>query len=108
MIKILFIIFVILNILDIYTTLKILEHGGREKNPVVRKFIEWLKPFPALILVKAVMILAVFFAIKYIGNYSYYLLGFGNGIYIWVIINNFRVLKKIKETFTYHFTHWGV
>ena len=103
-----FLIFIVLNIFGIFTTLKILDQGGRERNPVIRKLIEWLKPFPTLVLSKTLMILAVTIASYRIGKNVYYLLGFGIGIYVMVLINNLKVLKKLKETFTYPFTHWGI
>lgn len=48
----LFLIVLLLNILDVYTTRKILKNNGRELNLVVRKAIEHMGLLTSLVVVK--------------------------------------------------------
>ena len=93
---ILLLIFVILQILDIYTTRKILLSGGRELNPVMNFIMLKLGVDPGLILAKVIIVVFVCSLILFV-NIDHIIFGLVNLGYALVIINNFNVLKKLNK-----------
>jgi len=81
-------IFIALQVLDIWTTLKALKLGGREVNPVLAKLFEKFDPLATMVAVK----LAGVWALWYVDLYV--LTGIMCAVYLWVVDNNLRVIKK--------------
>jgi hypothetical protein len=54
-----------LQIADWYTTVTILDGGGRELNPVMRKLMEWLGTEPALAIKGVLVIVCGAFLLPY-------------------------------------------
>ena len=81
-------IFIALQALDIWTTLKALKLGGREVNPVLAKAFNYADPLAVMVAVK----LAGVWALWYVDLYV--LTGIMCAVYLWVVDNNLRVIKK--------------
>jgi hypothetical protein len=81
------VIFVALQVADVLTTLKALDKGNREANPVLANIFKYVSPWKALLLFKAVSIWLVWYADMYI------LTGLLCAFYVWVIDNNLRVIR---------------
>ena len=82
------VIFAVLQVLDIWTTLKALKLGGREVNPVLAKAFNYADPLAVMVAVK----LAGVWALWYVDLYV--LTGIMCAVYLWVVDNNLRVIKK--------------
>lgn len=83
-------IFVVLQALDIWTTLTALKRGYREMNPILARLFEVVDPFAALVAVKLVGIWALWWADMY------WLTGLMCAMYVWVINNNLDVIQSRK------------
>ena len=81
-------IFILLQIADVVTTVKGLKAGAKEANPLLAWAFEWTAPLYVLIAAKAVVIVAVGLLDVAIVT------AFGCGVYVPVIANNIRVLRK--------------
>jgi hypothetical protein len=81
-------IFLALQVLDIATTLKALKLGGREVNPVLAKAFNYADPLAVMVVVK----LAGVWALWYLDNY--FITGLLCAVYLLVVDNNLRVIKK--------------
>ena len=81
-------IFIALQIGDIWSTLTALKLGGREVNPVLAKLFEKFDPLATMVMVK----LAGVWALWYLDNY--FITGLLCAVYLWVVDNNLRVIKK--------------
>jgi len=81
-------IFLALQALDIATTLKALKLGGREVNPVLAKAFNYADPLAVMVVVK----LAGVWALWYLDNY--FITGLLCAVYLLVVDNNLRVIKK--------------
>ena len=93
LVDILLVLFILLQLADFYTTYTVIRTGkGSEGNPVLSWLFGKIGYVPGLFLIKGAMIIGAF----YITNLSNVeiLLGIIDLVYIWVIINNFKVLKK--------------
>lgn len=55
-----FAIFCLLNAIDGYLTVRVLDRGGSEANPVMRRVMERLGTIPALVAVKAPLLALVY------------------------------------------------
>jgi len=83
-------IFLALQVLDIWTTLKALKLGGREVNPVLAKLFEKFDPLATMVMVK----LAGVWALWYLDNY--FVTGLLCAVYLWVVDRNLAVVKKLQ------------
>lgn len=79
-----------LNLLDVYTTLKVLSQGGREINPVMAKLMHALGAVPALALTKAVVLGLVYWQLEAI---PFWLLALLVGLYAAVVAHNIKQFK---------------
>jgi hypothetical protein len=84
-------IFLALQVLDIWTTLKALKLGGREVNPVLAKLFEKFDPLATMVMVK----LAGVWALWYVDLYV--LTGIMCAVYLWVVDRNLAVVKKLQK-----------
>jgi hypothetical protein len=81
-------IFILLQIADVVTTVKGLKAGAKEANPLLAWAFEWQSPVLVLLVAKTTVIVAVG-----VLN-SDVVTAFGCGVYVPVIANNIRVLRK--------------
>ena len=81
-------IFIALQVLDIWTTLTALKKGAREVNPVLAKAFNYADPLAVMVVIK----LAGVWALWYVDLYV--LTGIMCAVYLWVVDNNLRVIKK--------------
>jgi len=86
-----------LQVADAWTTIVILERGGRELNPLVRWVIDRVGPRPAMV-VKLLAILGVAFWIRHwpgLSDRQYlFILGCVIVVSAWPVVNNVQVLLK--------------
>jgi hypothetical protein len=83
-------IFVVLQVLDIWTTLKALKMGCREMNPVLAKAFTYAEPLVVLIVIKLAGVWALWWADMY------FLTGLMCAAYLWVVNNNLDVIQRNK------------
>ncbi len=78
---------------DWLTTRAILAHGGYERNPVIRWLMGKLGVDPALA-VKTVVVIVIGFVLT---GLPILFIGLLCGFYAWVVVNNWRVLQRLKS-----------
>ena len=83
-------IFVVLQVLDIWTTLTALKQGHREMNPVLAKAFEYADPLAVMVVIKLAGVWALWYADMY------WLTGLLCAMYLWVINNNLDVIQDKK------------
>jgi hypothetical protein len=84
----LLILFVLLQIADIYTTHTVLKQGGRELNPVLASLFTKANPIVVMVTLK---LLAVW-ALWYVNMWG--LTAASCAVYAWVVISNWREINK--------------
>lgn len=95
LIYILFAAFVVLQVLDIYTTRKVLSDGGKELNPLLVKLFERFGVDKTLLVTKAAAV-AIFAAMVYAaskGNYVGYIAAAHAAVvafYAFIVYRNFK------------------
>jgi hypothetical protein len=89
----LLILILLLQVADIYTTLRVLSQGGRERNKLVKWLMDRIGVLPALLASKAVVIAGLVFL--YFGAYLifYPVVGGLVCLYSWVVWRNYREIK---------------
>ena len=84
------ILFILLNVADIWTTLRALELGKREINP----FLAWMfKRFDPLGVMVGTKVLAVWL-LWYID--VYFITTAACALYVWIVLNNWDVIQGKK------------
>jgi len=105
----LFLLLAVLNILDAISTHKVVKIGNNnnERNPLARFLFKKIGALPAMIILKGIAILiTAYIAINYrefepdIHTYIIII----NAFYLWIVINNYKVLKQIKSRQKIYFT----
>jgi hypothetical protein len=81
------VIFVLLQILDIWTTMTALKQGHREMNPVLAKAFEYAEPLVVMVVIK----LAGVWALWWVD--MYWLTGLMCAMYLFVVNNNLDVIQ---------------
>ena len=84
------VIFAVLQVLDIWTTLTALKKGAREVNPILAKAFNYADPLAVMVAVKLVAIWALWWADMYV------ITGLACAAYLWVVDNNLRVIRGMK------------
>ena len=84
----LLLLFILLQVADGYTTVRGLKLGAREGNPILAWLFERFEPVLVLLVIKTASIIAVAVVNSDI------LTAFVCGVYVPVVINNVRVLRK--------------
>jgi hypothetical protein len=84
-------IFAVLQVLDTYTTVKVLSQGGRELNPVLAAAFAEFGPIPVLIVMKAAVIAALAYFIN--EPNAEIVVWALCGIYFGVVVHNWRNMK---------------
>ena len=85
------VIFIALQVLDIWTTLKALKLGGREVNPVLAKLFEKFDPLATMVTIKLLGVWALWYVDLYV------LTGIMCAVYLWVVDRNLAVVKKLQQ-----------
>lgn len=84
------VIFAVLQVLDIWTTLTALKKGAREVNPVLARLFVHAEPLVVMVVIKLVSIWALWWADMYV------ITGLACAAYLWVVDNNLRVIQRLK------------
>ena len=84
------IVFILLQIADIWTTDKALKLGKREANPFLARLFEYFNPVKVMVLVKSVAVILLW----YVG--FWFLTAAVCLMYLWVVDNNRRVIQSDK------------
>ena len=84
------VIYIALQVVDIWSTDQVLARGGREVNPVLAKLFTRFPPVPAMIVTKIPAVVLLWWADMFLTTILCCL------IYLWVVINNLTVLKNSK------------
>ena len=83
-------IYCVLQVLDIWTTLTALKQGGREMNPILAKAFEYADPLAVMVVIKLAGVWALWYVDMYI------LTGLMCAVYLWVVNNNLDVIQGKK------------
>jgi hypothetical protein len=84
-------IFIALQALDIWTTLKALKLGGREVNPVLAKAFNYADPLAVMVVIKLAGVWALWWLDMYV------LTGIMCAVYLYVVDQNLAVVKKLQK-----------
>lgn len=91
MVVILFVLFCMLQVCDVYTTKRILDTRiGHEANPVMAWLIRNTSPLAGLVIPKIVVVSLSYYFLR---DSPAVMLGLC-AVYVWVINNNLKVLRK--------------
>ena len=85
------VIFVLLQALDVWTTLVALKRGHREMNPVLDKAFEYAEPLVVMVVIK----LAGVWALWWVD--MYWLTGLMCAMYLFVVNNNLDVIQAKRK-----------
>ena len=84
-------IFIALQALDIWTTLRALKLGGREVNPVLAKAFNYADPLVVMVVIK----LAGIWALWYVDMYV--ITGIMCAVYLWIVDRNLAVVQNLQK-----------
>jgi hypothetical protein len=84
-------IFIALQALDIWTTLRALKLGGREVNPVLAKAFNYADPLTVMVVIK----LAGIWALWYVDMYV--ITGIMCAVYLWIVDRNLAVVQNLQK-----------
>jgi hypothetical protein len=87
------ILIILLQVADIYTTLRVLSQGGREMNGLVKRLMDRIGVCPALFASKAVVIAGLVFLYLGVDLIFYPVVGGLTCLYSWVVWHNYREIK---------------
>jgi hypothetical protein len=83
-------IFVVLQIADIWTTDKALKMGKREINPLLAKLFASYPPVPTMVVAKLPAVVLLYVADLYPVTVG------ACALYVWVVLNNWQVIEGKK------------
>jgi hypothetical protein len=87
-------VFAFMQVADIYTTMTILDLGGREMNGFAKAAMDKLGRIPAMVLLKAAGIALIWILMPQLALWMICLF---IAFYAWVLINNMNVIHRLKE-----------
>lgn len=91
--EILFVVFVLLQLADLYTTYTIINTGkGYEANPFLAWIFDRIGYVAGLLIFKGIAIAIGLYTVQYWN--SFYLFVPLIALYSWVVYNNYKVLNK--------------
>ena len=96
MLILLVIIYIFLNIADVYTTKRVLENGGVELNPIIAKMMLLLKGFwwVGKILISFITIACVgYLYVIDMKTWAMVIMTLANVFYCWVVIHNIKQIR---------------
>jgi hypothetical protein len=82
---------IVLQYADALTTLKILERGGKERNPILRRLFEYVGVMNGIFIAKTVVVLAFWVFAEYIPVLVFAIMC---GLYAAVVYPNIEQLRK--------------
>lgn len=82
------ILFGLLQVADIHTTLKALELGKREANPFLAKLFTKYDPLAVMVITKAVAVWLLWYVDAWLITMACC------ALYVWVVINNWKVVRS--------------
>jgi hypothetical protein len=80
-------LFALLNVADVWTTLKALEMGKREVNPLLAKLFQHFDPLGVMVMTKVFAVWALWYADLYLVTMAMC------ALYVYVVINNWKVIR---------------
>ena len=96
MIWILFALFIVVQVLDIYTTVHVLLAGAREANPLMHWLMERIGMVPALIVGKAIVVAIVLAAVLYAPSTHLTLaVAIVDCLYAGACLHNYRIARGL-------------
>lgn len=85
-------VFVLLQLLDVWSTLRALAAGGQEGNPIARFFMHWLGNGAGLLVLKALLCLWLWLLLPHVpAGQVLWVVWTINVIYVPVVVNNIFV-----------------
>lgn len=96
MTTLLLVLLVAFQVIDWWTTRRILTLGGYERNPVVRWFMVTMTPDVGLVASKAAVVALGLLSIAFLGPYAVWVLGGLCAVYAVVVAGNLRVIGRLK------------
>lgn len=90
-------IFVIVNILDCVTTVRALQAGGTEANPVMKKVMDLIGVIPALVIMKIIalgVVAAAYVFVPPVRAWMPVIIGLFSLAYAAVVFNNYRISNQ--------------
>ena len=84
-------IFSVLQVLDICTTITALKMGCREANPILAKLFEKAEPLVVLVPIKLLAVWALWWA------NVFWLTALSCAVYLYVVDRNLSVIEKAKK-----------
>ena len=88
------ILVLILQVLDIITTMVALQREGlAEGNPYIKKLMDKIGVIPALLLIKGAFIAFLLWAYPLVPEPVLWMLA---AFYVWVIYNNVKLIRSVK------------
>lgn len=86
------VVYALLQIMDVASTLRAINAGGQEANPICRWFMGWLGNGPGMLVVKALVFWVMFVLSPHVpADQLLWGLWVVNAIYIAVVVHNLRV-----------------
>lgn len=94
--KILLILLVILNCLDIYTTKKAIDGGAHEANPIAAKFVDKFGVVGGLAILKGASLALIIAGVMITPTTSLMtaMLALADMVYAWVVVHNYKLTKN--------------
>ena len=81
------VLFILLQIGDVWTTLQALKLGKREANPLLAKLFQHFDPLGVMVVTKVFAVWALWYV-------DFYLITMACcALYVWVVINNWKVIR---------------
>ncbi|MCF7919793.1 MAG: DUF5658 family protein [Candidatus Cloacimonetes bacterium] len=101
----LLLLLVILNILDAISTWKVVKLGSNrnERNPIARFLFNKLGPLAAMLILKGIAIIIIAYVALFYKKFLPDIHTFAiilNAFYLYIVIHNYHVLKKMKSRFS--------
>ena len=96
MLTLLVIIYILLNIADIYTTKRVLDSGGSEANPLMAKLMFILKGFwwVGKMLISFITIVCVgYLYVIDMRTWAMIIMALANVFYCWVVVHNTKQIR---------------
>lgn len=98
----LLILLAVLNILDAILTWKVIKLGSirNERNPLARWIFKIIGPIPGMILLKGIALVIIIYVMVFYKKFLPDIYSFSiilNAFYLYIVINNISVLKKMQS-----------
>lgn len=92
-----FLIFTLLNVADIITTIRAINLGGVEANPVIRWAMARIGSAWGIIIPKVLILPLIYFALLSLPVHAPYILALLCLVYILININNIKQMLRLRK-----------